>query len=327
MTPLLPALLAGQMHAGHTHPFCTRRLHTASPPFAPLRHTSSPVRLQVFQPARPLFFRMGDEGELKAMVSFFLWTELGRAYDLGDFLEAWDSGCEVEVALKARKADLTGMDKARIKTTVKQVTLKAEVRIMYNNARSYLTSKIWAVYREMKHLPSRPRGEQKMKGKKAGKIEDPAWEVHAKELQGVWPPIQLPLPSVSVARQRPLLFARRRRLRRPQQSPHTHRQRLHLPYVYPAVAAAQKTSRYGAPYMEGPFSDNPEEDCSLDPVGQYPAVRALALVFKGIHYDEETIREQIYKSELLEFSILQIALFATVVCLSPPSPSSSSARS
>jgi hypothetical protein len=141
---------------------------------------------QVFELARPYFFRQGEEGELKALASHHLKSVLGDTYDVGDFKDAWDSGCEVEVVTKARKADLTGMDKSRIKTTVKTITLKAEVKIMYNNARAALVAKVWAVYREVNDVPPRPKGEQNTAGKKAARIEDPAWEVHAKQLQGAF---------------------------------------------------------------------------------------------------------------------------------------------
>lgn len=136
--------------------------------------------------SRPYFIRLGEEGELKALVSHYLKSVLGDAYSPGDFIDAWESGCSVEVATKARKADLTGMDPNRVKTTVKTVTLKIEVRIMYNNARAALVAKVWAVYREVNDLPPRPKGEQNKAGKKATKIVDQAWELHAKEMQGAF---------------------------------------------------------------------------------------------------------------------------------------------
>lgn len=144
---------------------------------------SSPQQSQViFDFARPFFIRGGDEGELKAVASHFLLVELGKAYDLNDFKDAWDSGCEVEVVTKTRKADLAGVDKARVKTTVKQITLKAELKVMVCNARSALAAKIFGVYRFTFGLPPRPKGEQNVAGKKAAKILDPAWEVHSKEM-------------------------------------------------------------------------------------------------------------------------------------------------
>lgn len=76
--------------------------------------------------------------------------------------------------------------------------------------------------------------------------------------------------------------------------------------------------------MEGPFSDDPEQDQSLDPVGQVSAVRVLAFVFKGISFDDEDkLRKQIGDGELMEFTMVQIALFSAVVssfaCLRPHS--------
>ena len=53
------------------------------------------------------------------------------------------------------------------------------------------------------------------------------------------------------------------------------------------MAAVKETSRYAAPFMEGKFSDNPDEDCSLDPVGVISAVRALVLIFKGKSIEED----------------------------------------
>lgn len=68
------------------------------------------------------------------------------------------------------------------------------------------------------------------------------------------------------------------------------------------------------PYMEGPFTDAaPEEDLSLDPVGLHSAVRVLASVFQGISIEEDDLRKQIDDERLMEFSMVQIALFSTVV--------------
>lgn len=82
---------------------------------------------------------------------------------------------------------------------------------------------------------------------------------------------------------------------------------------FDAVAAAKATSRYGAPHMEGPFNENPDEDCSLDPVGQVSAVRALAIIFRGQKIDEMKLREQISEGNLPEFRMVEIAIFSTVV--------------
>ena len=69
------------------------------------------------------------------------------------------------------------------------------------------------------------------------------------------------------------------------------------------------------PFMEGKFSADagPDDDQSIDPVGLVSAVHVLAIVFKGCTLEEEELREKIAKGELLDFSLVQIALFATVV--------------
>jgi hypothetical protein len=69
------------------------------------------------------------------------------------------------------------------------------------------------------------------------------------------------------------------------------------------------------PFMEGKFSADagPDDDQSMDPVGLVSAVHVLAIVFKGCTLEEEELREKIAKGELLDFSLVQIALFATVV--------------
>jgi hypothetical protein len=66
--------------------------------------------------------------------------------------------------------------------------------------------------------------------------------------------------------------------------------------------------------MEGTFSDIPEEDGSLDLVGNIAAVRALIIIFHGKNVEESKIREMIDNEELPEFSMVQIAIFSTVVC-------------
>lgn len=58
---------------------------------------------------------------------------------------------------------------------------------------------------------------------------------------------------------------------------------------------------------------NPDEDKSLDPVGQLNAVLVLANVFKGLDFEEYQLREKIDAGELLAFSMLEIAIFITVV--------------
>lgn len=55
---------------------------------------------------------------------------------------------------------------------------------MYHNSRSNLIARIWLVYRDFAGVAQRPKGSQCVQGKKAAKIDDPAWEVHAKALQG-----------------------------------------------------------------------------------------------------------------------------------------------
>ena len=65
--------------------------------------------------------------------------------------------------------------------------------------------------------------------------------------------------------------------------------------------------------MEGPFNENPDEDCSLDPVGQFSAARALAIIFRGQNIEEMKLREQISEGKLLEFRMVEIAIFSTVV--------------
>lgn len=122
---------------------------------------------------------------MKAFASHFLRADLGNAYDLEVFCEAWESGSELEVATKARKAAITGLAIGKVKTTLRLVTLKAELRIMYNNGRANLVAKIWATYREVNGVPPRPKGEQIEAGKKRNVINDPDWEVHAKKMQGV----------------------------------------------------------------------------------------------------------------------------------------------
>lgn len=69
------------------------------------------------------------------------------------------------------------------------------------------------------------------------------------------------------------------------------------------------------PFMEGPYSPDVAEemDKSRDPVGQYTAVLTLASVFKGIDIEEEKLRVEIDNEKLLEFSMVQLAIFATVV--------------
>jgi hypothetical protein len=108
-------------------------------------------------------------------------------FDLADFDDAWESGCAVEVATKARKAELTGVDKKQIATTTKTITLKAEVRVMWNNARSALFTKIMMVFREENGIPPRPKGQQNQSGKKVFKIEDGPWDVVAKKMQCACP--------------------------------------------------------------------------------------------------------------------------------------------
>lgn len=137
--------------------------------------------------SRPFFFRGGEESELKALVSFSLSGELGDAYDYDSFLAAWESGCEVEVVTKARKSALTGVDTARILTSVKQVTLKAEVKIIHNNARSGMTAKVWAVMRDVNGITARPKGVQNKSGEKKFTIEDPEWDLYCKKMQGALP--------------------------------------------------------------------------------------------------------------------------------------------
>lgn len=126
---------------------------------------------------------MGEEGELKALASHYLCAELGGAYDLRDFRDAWENGAEVEKATKAKKAALTGLEHDRIKTTVRQVTLRTEVRIMHNNARAFLVTKIWTTYRDVIDLPRRPKGEQITKGRKRSTIDDPEWDFHAQQMR------------------------------------------------------------------------------------------------------------------------------------------------
>ena len=133
--------------------------------------------------SRPFFLRGGDYMELKAAAAWYLKRDLGAAFDRADFDDAWESGCAVEVATKARKAELTGVDKKHIATTTKTITLKAEVRVMWNNARSALTTKIMMVFREENDIPPRPKGQQNQSGKKVFKIEDGPWDVVAKKMQ------------------------------------------------------------------------------------------------------------------------------------------------
>lgn len=133
--------------------------------------------------SRPFFLRGGDYMELKAAAAWYLKRELGAAFDRADFDDAWESGCAVEVATKARKAELTGVDKKHITTTTKTITLKAEVRVMWNNARSALVTKIMMVFREENGIPPRPKGQQNQSGKKVFKIEDGPWDVTAKKMQ------------------------------------------------------------------------------------------------------------------------------------------------
>jgi len=149
-----------------------------------VRQFPPPPPSQVFSPAREFFYLQGEEGELKALVSHYLRSQLGEAYDLEVFNDAWESGTEMEVATKRRKAALTGVDKSRIKTTNKTITLRFETRIMKNNARAALVLKLWQTYREVLNLPKRPKGEQIQGGQKRHVIEDPEWEVHAKQMQG-----------------------------------------------------------------------------------------------------------------------------------------------
>jgi hypothetical protein len=268
-----------------------------------------------FEFARPFFIRQGEEGELKAATSYFLSAELGGAYDVGDFNDAWDSGCDVEVATKTRKAAIAGVDKKRVTTTVKEVTLKAELRIMLNNARSALIHKVWSVYREVNNLPSRPKGEQNTPGKKATKIDDPAWEVHAKEMHGTR---ALRLYTLRLYCTR-LFFSRAGAGAAGCGGGHFSEIIAGVVFCLvrsrpaDAVAALKDTSRYAAPFMEGKFSDNPDEDCSLDPVGVISAVRALVLIFKGESIEEDKLRLQIDHEQLPEFRMIELAIFNTVV--------------
>lgn len=133
--------------------------------------------------ARPGVFRGGDDGELKAFVSFFLLKEIGAGYSLPDFEVAWTSGCTVEVATKNRKAALIGADPRNIPTSQKQITLKGEVKVMLNNARSALSAAVWSAYRTAHNIGPRPKGEQNSAGKKAIQIVDAAWDLHAKQLK------------------------------------------------------------------------------------------------------------------------------------------------
>lgn len=66
--------------------------------------------------------------------------------------------------------------------------------------------------------------------------------------------------------------------------------------------------------MEGKFNDNPDEDCGTDPVGQITAVRALSIIFRGVNVEETKLREQLSQGQMLEFRMVEIALFSTVVC-------------
>lgn len=93
---------------------------------------------------------------------------------------------------------------------------------------------------------------------------------------------------------------------------------LHLPLFPPspsrcAVAALQTTSRYGMPWMEGAFNEDPNLDESLDPVGQFSAVRCLFRVFRGVSIEDVKLREKVAAGELEEFTVQEIAIFSTVV--------------
>lgn len=85
-----------------------------------------------------------------------------------------------------------------------------------------------------------------------------------------------------------------------------------------AGAALLPGSRYGAPWMEGSWSEVPEEDCSTDPVGNVAAVQTLAKVFRGLNVraitreDGSTVLDPEATSSL-EFSVQEISIFSTVV--------------
>ena len=79
------------------------------------------------------------------------------------------------------------------------------------------------------------------------------------------------------------------------------------------MAALQSTSRYGMPWMEGPFNEDPNLDESLDPVGQYSAVHCLLRVFRGVSIEDEKLVEKVVNGELEKFTVQEIAIFSTVV--------------
>lgn len=262
--------------------------------------------------------------EMQALASYYLLKQLGDTFDLDDFLEAWDYGCKVEKAVRARKAELAGTDKKNIQPTVNQVTLKTEVRVMHNNARSGLISKIIVAYREVNNLGEKPKGVQNQKGQKAVKIDDDKWDLHCKELLRACPSVVAPNFGQSGQPVSSILLvclALRSTIQPPFPSAlPPHPTPPSLPFL-PPVASVQKTSRYGAPWSEGEFHADKDKDKSTDPVGKASAVQVLARVFNDQIYSEEEVLEKAATDQRLEFTVLQVAVVWAVVRQSAfPSP-------